>query len=115
MGSLLTLCYLVAGLAHARAAFDSIVVFGDSLSDSGGDHGAQALVRLATASDVVLHYLDSALWGREGPYLGIGHGTTEKHISSNDQRGSRALHIKPALSAGLFACPSFPCATEICL
>lgn len=44
---------MVAGVRRERSELDRIVIFGDSLSDNGGDHGAQAIVRLATASNVV--------------------------------------------------------------
>lgn len=43
---------MVAGVRRERSELDRIVIFGDSLSDNGGDHGAQAIVRLATASNV---------------------------------------------------------------
>lgn len=37
------------------APFQNLVVFGDSLSDDGDEHGLQAIVQRATQSDVVRH------------------------------------------------------------
>ena len=37
----------------ALAAFDRLVVFGDSLSDDGGAHGLEAVVQAATESEAV--------------------------------------------------------------
>ena len=45
---LLCICFV-----PSEAVFDRLVVLGDSLSDDGGDHGVQSIVRQATHTDVV--------------------------------------------------------------